>query len=294
MTETTILLVGHGTRFHGGNAETERFAEQWRTQRPDWHIETCYIEWADRLLDAGLDQTAATARRVLVLPFILNAAGHVKMEIPAAVEAARRRHPGVSFAVLRHLGMGPEIKRVLAEQLDGLMADLAMPDPRTTGVILLGRGSSDAGANGELARMARFVFEETDHDLVDLAFTGITWPRLETAVQRQVRLGMTQIAILPVYLFAGRLTERIAVQVARLETQYPGIAFALAEHFGFDEKIFALLESRVLDADLPAASLLECDGCKYRTAAQAEHLHDHSHTHAPGAQHEHGHAPHVR
>jgi sirohydrochlorin cobaltochelatase len=60
-----------------------------------------------------------------------------------------------------------------------------MPDPQTTGVILLGRGSSDAGANGELAKMARWIFEDNDHELVDLAFTGVTWPRLETVVQRQ-------------------------------------------------------------------------------------------------------------
>jgi sirohydrochlorin cobaltochelatase len=292
MTETTVLLVGHGTRFHGSNAETERFAEQWRTRRPDWRIETCYIEWDEVLLDAGLDRAAADTRRVLVLPFILNAAGHVKMEIPAAVEAARGRHPGVDFAVLRHLGMGSEIEAILAERLNALMAELAMPDPRTTGVILLGRGSSDAGANGELARMARLIFEDSEHDLVDLAFTGITWPRLETVVQRQSRLGMSQIAILPVYLFAGRLTERIAAQVARLETQYPGIAFALGEHFGFDEGIFEILESRVLGADLPAGTLLECDGCKYRAAAQAQHLHDHSHTHAQGSGHGHGHVNH--
>ena len=38
-------------------------------------------------------------------------------------------------------------------QLDRLMKALDVPDPQTTGVILLGRGSSDAGANGELARI---------------------------------------------------------------------------------------------------------------------------------------------
>jgi sirohydrochlorin cobaltochelatase len=263
MNDTTILLVGHGSRFHGGNAETLEFADQWRARHPDWRIVTCFIEYDAMLLDAGLDQAARDACRVQVVPFILNAAGHVKMEIPAAIAAARERHPDVSFEYGRHLGMGRDILAVLQDRLDGLMAGLAMPDPRITGVILLGRGSSDAGANGELAKMARWVFEDNDHDLVDLAFTGITWPRLESVVQRQVRLGMTQIAIVPVYLFAGRLTERIAAQVARLRALYPGIAFALAEHFGFDERLFSLLDARVLGLELPAGTL-ECDGCKYR------------------------------
>lgn len=282
MKDTTLLLVGHGSRFHGGNAETLQFADQWRARHPDWRIATCFIEYDEVLLDAGLDLAARGARRVVVIPFILNAAGHVKMEIPAAIEAARARHPEVTFDYARHLGMGREVLAVLQGRLDGLLEALAMPDPRTTGVILLGRGSSDAGANGELAKMTRWVFEGNDHDLVDLAFTGITWPRLETVVQRQVRLGMTQIAIVPVYLFAGRLTERIAVQVERLRTLYSGIAFAVAEHFGFDEGIFDLLDARVQGLDQPVGGLLECDGCKYRETAQDGHLHDHAHTQVSG------------
>ena len=278
MNDTTLLLVGHGSRFHGGNAETLQFAELWRARHPDWRIETCFIEWDAVLLEAGLDLAARGARWVLVIPLILNAAGHVKMEIPAAVEAARARHPEVTFAVARHLGMGPEILALLQGRLAGLMDCLARPDPRTTGVILLGRGSSDPGANGELARLTRWLFEANHHDLVDLTFTGIAWPRLETVVQRQTRLGMTQIAILPVYLFAGRLTERISAQVARLRTQYPGVVFALADYFGSDPAIFELLDARAQGLDQPACMLLECDGCKYRAAAQISHLHGHDHT----------------
>lgn len=288
--DTTLLLVGHGSRGREGNKETINFAAQWREQHPDWRIEVCFIEHAEVLLDAGLDRAAREAKRVVAIPFILNAAGHVKMELPHALEEARLRHPGVEFVVTRHLGMGREIFAVLQGQLDRLMKQLAVPDPMTTGVILLGRGSSDAGANGELAKMARWIFEDNDHELVDLAFTGVTWPRLETVVQRQVRLGMMQIAIVPVYLFTGVLIERIKEQVERLQRQYPQISFALGTHFGFDKGIFELLD-RKADGDAEAGGMLECDGCKYREAAEAEHLHDHSHTAVHGEHHgcSHGH-----
>ena len=299
MNDTTLLLVGHGSRGREGNKETINFAAQWRERHPDWRIEVCFIEHAEVLLDEGLDRAARGARQVLVLPFILNAAGHVKMELPHALEEARQRHPGVEFAVTRHLGMGRDIFAVLQGQLERLMKQLAMPDPQTTGVILLGRGSSDAGANGELAKMARWIFEANDHELVDLAFTGVTWPRLETAVQRQVRLGAMQIAIVPVYLFTGVLIERIQEQVTRLKQQYPQIAFALGTHFGFDPAIFALLDAKVVGDPLPEGRMLECDGCKYRAEAEEGHLHDHSHTaiadqaggcgHRHGPSHNHGH-----
>ena len=289
MNDTTLLLAGHGSRNAEGNQEIEKFAGQWRERHPDWRIEVCFIEHAEVLLGDGLDRAAQGARRVVLIPFILNAAGHVKMELPAALAAARSRHPEVDFVVTRHLGMGREILIVLQGQLDRLMKALAVPDPQTTGVILLGRGSSDAGANGELARMARWIFEDNDHELVDLAFTGVTWPRLEVVVQRQVKLSMTQICIVPVYLFTGVLIERIKAQVERLKQQYPQIAFALGSHFGFDQEIFDLLDAKVDGRELAEGSLLECDGCKYREAAEAEHLLDHSHTATGGcgARHDH-------
>ena len=300
---TTILLVGHGSRGREGNTETINFAAQWRERHPEWRIEVCFIEHADVLLDEGLDRAAQGAKKVIAIPFILNAAGHVKMELPHALQEARQRHPGVEFIVTRHLGMGREIFAVLQGQLDRLMKQLAMPDPMTTGVILLGRGSSDAGANGELAKMARWLFEDNDHELVDLAFTGVTWPRLESAVQRQVRLGMTQVAIVPVYLFTGVLIERIKAQTERLKQQYPHIAFALGTHFGFEHEIFDLLDARAAENEQTASGMLECDGCKYREAAQAEHLHDHSHTGTGGCghtthshddhQHDHSHCQHA-
>ncbi len=294
MNDTAILLVGHGSRNREGNKEIQHFAAQWRDRHPGWRIETCFSEHAEVLLDEGLERAAHGARRVVTIPFILNAAGHVKMELPAAIERARQRHPGVAFACARHLGMGREIFAVLKGQLDRLLKQLDVPDPRTTGVVLLGRGSSDAGANGELAKMARWLFEDGDHELGDLAFTGVTWPRLETVVQRQARLGMTQLCIVPVYLFTGVLMERIKAQVERLQRQYPQVAFALGSHFGFDKGIFELLDRKVGGHELPEGALLECDGCKYRIAAEAEHLHDHSHTqvdhsHVHHTDHDHGH-----
>ena len=293
MNDATLLIAAHGSRQQAGNDEVVRFVAMLRERHPQRRIELCFIEHADVLLDAGLDRAAQGARRVLTVPLILNAAGHVKMELPAAIDAARARHPQVEFTLARHLGMGRELLAVLQGELDRLMSELAVPDPQTTGVVLLGRGSSDAGANGELARMARWLYEDNDHELVDLAFTGITWPRLETVVQRQVKLGMTQIGIVPVYLFTGVLIERIAQQVERLRQSYPQVAFALSGYFGFAPELFELLDVRIADAtqgqaESKSGGLLECDGCTYRAAAQAEHLHDHSHTATGACEHGHG------
>jgi len=282
MNGTTILLVGHGSRHSGANDEIERFGELWRQRQPDWHIEVCFIELAEVLLDEGLDRATRAAHKVVVVPLILGAAGHVKMEIPAAVNRARERHPLVDYVCVHHLGLGEELFGILRSQLKQVLKTLDALDPQTTGIILLGCGSSDSAANSELAKMARWIFEDGDHELVDIAFTGITLPRLESVVQHQARLGMMQIAIVPVYLFNGVLIDRIGRQVDRLTRRYPRISFSLGSYFGFDKGIFDLLERRVFGHDAGPGQLLECDGCKFKVPDRGHHHHhlngkDHAH-----------------
>lgn len=296
--KTKILLVGHGSRNKEGNREIDTFANIWRDKNPQWKIETCFIEFADVLLDRGLDNAAQGAERVIVVPLILNAAGHVKMEIPHFIGDARQRHPQVEFIYARHLGAAEGVLDILKRNLRKVMMAMDAPDPKSTGVILLGRGSSDRVANGEIAKMARWLFEESDHELVDIAFTGITYPRLEMAVQRQLQQGMTQVAILPYYLFTGTLIERIKRQVARLKIQYPHIVFTHGEYFGFEEEIYAMLNQRVLEAagDMgeegqdTETSMMECDGCLYRQEAEADHHHHHHHDDVPEDKQEHEHS----
>lgn len=277
MTET-ILLVGHGSRDPNGNEEINQFSAHWKAQHPNWRIEVCFIEFADILLATGLDKAANDTTTVLVIPLILNAASHVKMEIPEHLAQARQRHPAVEFIYGRHLGVSMKLLAALKRQLAQTMATLAMPDQKTTGVIILGRGSSDKIANGEVAKLARWLHEESDHDLVDIAFTGITHPRLEIAVQRQVILGLQQIVILPYYLFTGTLITRIHQQYVQLQKQYPQIQFGLANYLGFEPEIYSLLDANVRALQHPKQQrMMECDGCDYRAFAQRHGQHQHRH-----------------
>ena len=289
----TVLVVGHGSREESGNDEIRQFVDQWRVRSPLLKIELCFIEFAPPEMNAALLHAARSSRRVLVVPLILNAAGHVKMEIPEAVEQARLAHPQCDILLAPHLTACDPVLAILKRRLRKSMAALDMPDPTTTGVVLLGRGSSDRGANGEMAKMARWLLEEGDHELVDLAFTGITWPRLEKVVQRQVMLGMRQLVVLPYYLYTGTLMQRIHRQVEHLCIQYPQVRFICNDHFGFEPEIFALMEQRVQDlrSGVPD-SRLPCDGCTFREIAHdLGHGHSHAHTHDHGAAHPHPHEP---
>ena len=287
----TILLVGHGSREAAGNAEILLFAERWRARHPDWRIEVGFIEFADPLLDPALNHAARNSERVLVLPLILNAAGHVRQDIPSAIQRARKRHPDVQFLYAPHLAVSDPLLSILKRFLRQAMLQLDVPDPRTTGVILLGRGSSDRLANGDVARMARWLWEIGDHDRVDLAFTGVTFPRLEKVVRDQVALGMMQIVVMPYYLFTGTLIKRIGRQMENLAAQYPQVRFAHTAYFGFEPEIARLLDERVhalkqgvgaIDLD----RLMRPDPFRESEGHHHHHGHDHHHGHEHGHDHD--------
>ena len=289
----TILLVGHGSREASGNAEILLFAERWRARHPDWRIDVGFIEFADPLLDPALNHAARNSGRVLVLPLILNAAGHVRQDIPSAIQRARKRHPDVQFLYAPHLAVSDPLLRILKRFLRQAMLQLDVPDPRTTGVILLGRGSSDRLANGDVARMARWLWEIGDHERVDLAFTGVTFPRLEKVVRDQVALGMMQIVVMPYYLFTGTLIKRIGRQMENLAAQYPQVRFAHTSYFGFEPEIARMLDERVhalkqgvgaIDLD----RLMRPDPFRESEGYHHHHHHGHDH-HGHGHGHGHGH-----
>jgi len=251
VTKEVVLLVAHGARDPGneGNREVEEFADLWRKRHPRATIRVCWIEHAPVLLQQGLEQAAAElgaeGGRLLVLPLILNAAGHVKQDIPQAIASAQERYPKVEFRYGRHLGATDQLLKALRYRLHQAMVELAMPDPHTTSVVLLARGASDIEATGEIAKMAHWLYETTRHELVLPAFTDICFPRLEQVVQRLDLLGASQMIVLPYYLFTGRLIKRIQRQVARLAGQYPNRAIVQAGYIGAHDQLLDLLDLRL-------------------------------------------------
>lgn len=251
MTEEVILLVAHGTQDLGneGNREVEALTDLWRTRHSGIPIQLCRIGHGPVLLSQGLEQAVAElgdgGGHLLVLPLVLNAAGHVKHDIPQAIAVARARHPGVEFRCGCHLGTTDQLLKALRYRLHQAMVGLTMPDPRATGVVLLARGASDIEATGEVAKMAYWIYATTQHELVLPAFTDVSFPRLEQVVQLLDLLGTSQLIVLPYYLFSGRLIKRIERQVERLTKQYLNRVIVQADYIGVHEQLLDLLDLRL-------------------------------------------------
>lgn len=263
MSDDVVLLVGHGSREQPGNDEFLKFCELARPHLGPEPIETCFIELAAPLVPESLDRCVARgARRVIVLPVILLAAGHVKVELPHELDEARERHPGVEFLYGRHIGLDPLVIDIVGQRLGEVEAATVWPAAETA-LLVVGRGSSDPDANSDLFKLARLLWEGRRYSWVEACFIGVTTPSLPEGLERCRALGARRIIVVPYFLFTGVLIPRIQRMVAEFAEIHPEVEARVAGYIGDHPAMFEVLRRRKDEAGSGQARM-NCALCKYR------------------------------
>jgi sirohydrochlorin cobaltochelatase len=263
VTDEIVLLVGHGSREQTGNDEFLKFCDVVSPHLGPERIETCFIELTTPLVPESLDRCVELgARRVIVLPVILLAAGHVKLELPHELDEAKERHPGVEFMYGRHIGLDPLVTDIMRERLAAVEDDTAWPSEETA-VLVVGRGSSDPDANSELYKLSRLIWESRRYPWVESCFIGVTSPSLPEGLARCAALGARRIIALPYFLFTGVLIPRIHRIVDEFMAAHPGLVVRVSDYLNGHPKLVAVLQDRKREA-LRGEARMNCALCKYR------------------------------
>ncbi len=251
-----LLLVGHGSRSATGAAELLTLGELVARATGEMPVETGFLELCepragvvlDRLVDRG-------ARRVAVVPLMLNAAGHAKSDVPAVVLDGRARHPTVTLRYGRALGID-HTTVALARQRILHAGGEGVP------LLVVARGTSEPEANADGARVARLLAEMCGAPLVVTGYSGLTWPLVPDALEHCRRLGAEVVVQLAWYLCTGVLVERMREEAATWSAA-TGIPVRWAGHLGPDPALVPLVLSRAAEA-LEGAVHMSCDVCSYR------------------------------
>ncbi len=257
-----VLIIGHGTRDGAGAAEFLQFARDVAAHWPARRVAPGFLELADPPVLPALEAViAGGSRDIVVAPAFLFGAGHIKNDLPAAVDVARARFPGVTIRYGAPFGVEPRVLRVLDERIAAVDAS-AVP-PEDTAILLVGRGTSDPDANADLYKLGRLLWEGRPWRNVECAFSGLARPSLPEGLARCAALGARRIVVAPLFLFTGVLVERIRQQVREQAAHYPAIELAVAPHLGGDPLLGELLAQRVREAETGRVTM-GCDTCVYR------------------------------
>ena len=291
-----LLIIGHGTKSAAGCAEFGELVDRVQLKAPYADVAGGFLELAPPPIQEAVSRLVEAGHQSIdVVPLVLVAAGHSKGDIPAALEREKLRHPGLAFRYARPLGAHPDLLAAAEAHLQRLVAREQWSD---TAVVLVGRGATDPDANAEIAKTARLLQEGRGLGTVETAFISLARPSVPEGLDRAVRLGFRRVVVLPWFLFAGVLPDRIVGQTAAWAAEHPDVEVLQAGLIGPGDALAGVVLERW--AEIDGGDLrMNCDTCAYRVALpgfedkvgapQTPHDHpdDPAHPHGHGA-HEHG------
>ncbi|MBU4464232.1 MAG: cobalamin biosynthesis protein CbiX [Actinobacteria bacterium] len=223
-----LLAISHGTDSPAGQAAIAALVEAVATRLPAVTVRLGHVDVQQPDVAASL-AAIDPDRPVVIVPLLLSAGYHVRIDLRE--QTAHR--PGVT--ITGALGPDPRLADLLAARLAELHPDAAAP------VVLAVAGSSDERANDDCRSVGAMLAERLGRE-VSVGFLAAADPRLDVAVATARGGG---IPIVANYLLA------------------PGYFQTLAQRLAGDSRVARPL----LDADEPAASLVDLVIDRYRSAA---------------------------
>lgn len=240
------LLVAHGSPDPRAKA-LARGLQKGLARRLGTEVHLGFIEH-DRptLLEAARNLGAEGGG--VVLPLLLLGGGHLKADLPLALEVARREHPGARFLLARALGLHPALVALWAERLRRRGAT------GEDGAVLVLRGGTDPGANAEGAALARLIEEKAGLPVLP-AYASRARPTPAEALARLAAYRPRRAFLLPHLFFRGVVEGRVAARAHRFPVEllpplmgHPGVVEALSDRY----------------REALEGGYAPCDTCRYR------------------------------
>ncbi len=323
MTKIGVMVCGHGSRDDEAIGEFAAVAAGIAGRLPQYPVASGFLEFARPVIRDGLDELRGKGvERILAVPGMLFAAGHVKNDIPSVLNDYMARHPQIRIEYGRDLDIDARLLRAAAARIEQTERISSRRVPRDeTLLVVVGRGTSDPDANSNIAKVARMLWEGLGFGWCEVCYSGVTFPLVAPGLEHAVKLGSRRIVVFPYFLFTGVLVKRIYSIVDEMAARHPETEFLKAPYLNDHPLVLDAFADRVQEI-LDGSPNMNCQMCKYREhvvgfeveiglpqaghhhhvegiGTDADHTHDghdhhhHDHDHPhhpphPHAQHRHG------
>ena len=265
MSRIGVMVCGHGSRDDSAVREFAALAAGLARRLPQYPVSSGFLEFARPILREGLDALRAQGvDRILAVPGMLFAAGHVKNDIPSVLNAYMAQHPGLRIDYGRDLAIDLKLLRASADRIEQAEAAARRRVPREETLLLVaGRGTSDPDANANIAKVARMLWEGMGFGWAEVCYSGVTFPLVAPGLEHAVRLGYRRVIVLPYFLFTGVLVKRIYRLTDEMAERHPEIELLKADYLNDHPLVLDVLAERVREIRAGQGNM-NCQLCKYR------------------------------
>ena len=236
MNRTSILLIGHGSRDPIAAGEFLDFARRFQAYngfKDSVEINCAFLELSCPLIPETLNRLAESgAKKIVVIPYLLFSAGHVKTEIPEILSEFSRSHPEVEIKYGNCLWPHENLVELSAERIRETLCSFPVETRDEIDVLVVGSGATDADAIGQFNEMMQKLRLRITCRKLHHSFIALAEPRYSDLLPRMLENGTTNLVIFPFYLFTGILVKRIEVLAGELKKKHSEKNIKIAPYFG--------------------------------------------------------------
>lgn len=130
--KTGLLILGHGSKLAEANDTLRRVAGSIKERASAYsNVVPAFLQMERPDFRAAVDALAADGvEDIVVMPYFLYPGAHVTRDLPAEIEAAKARHPGIRFAVTGNIGYHEKLIEIVLERIgQALPPDRRAPMP---------------------------------------------------------------------------------------------------------------------------------------------------------------------
>ena len=261
-----ILICGHGSRNKLAIKEFQELTRLIQKKYPSILVEFGFLEFAKPSLTDALDKLRnSSIKKVIAIPAMLFAAGHVKNDIPSLLMNYAKK-TDIEIIYGRELGINNLMISAACERVKEVFQKNNSLIPEESLLVLVGRGSSDPDANSNVSKITRMVVEGVGLGWGETVFSGVTFPLVEPGLRNVVRLGYKNIIIFPYFLFSGVLVTRIKRQSDLVALDNPHVEFHEAKYLSSHKYVVQTFVERIEEIiNDESNNFMNCSLCKYRS-----------------------------
>ena len=260
-----IVIAGHGSRDPDAVREFEALVNIVQQRAPEQVIHHGYLEFSSPTISEAIEQNiAAGITQIAVVPGVLLAARHAKNDMPSELLAMASKYPALDFHFGAPLNLHPQLLQLAQERIIEAESTSQQTVRRDdTCLVLVGRGTTDPDANGEVSKLARMLEEGMGFGGVYVCYSGTAKPLVTDGLRAAAMLGFARIIVLPFFLFDGVLVKRIYAAVDALREREPSVEVLSAGYFGAHPYVADVMIERAREA-VEGRAAMNCTLCKYR------------------------------
>lgn len=242
---TGVMICGHGSRHPLAANEFAALVNDVARHLPDYCVASGFLEFSSPTIPEGLEKLRQQGcTRILTVPGTLFSAGHAQNDIPALLAAFAAKH-GVPLHYGRELGPDVKMAAAASARVREALQTLAPVSPADTALLVAGRGASDPGALAAMQSLTGMVQAEMQFGVALTAYAGMGAPLLPEALEQVLQSGLKRIAVMPYFLFAGKLVSRIYDQTDAAAIKNPHIEFVKTHYLNNHPLVIACFADRI-------------------------------------------------